>query len=86
MQRFVNYFDYIEEETKLKKLQGIADVLCFLIMRRKLTIEEAEEKIAEARKEARKIIPDQMETYDLIYINRFRRLIDQFLRISPVEE
>ena len=86
MQRFVNYFDYIEEETKLKKLQGIADVLCFLIMRRKLTIEEAEEKIAEARKEARKIIPDQMETYDLIYTNRFRRLIDQFLRISPVEE
>ena len=86
MQRFVNYFDYLEEEIKLKKLQGIADVLCFLIMRRKLTIEEAEEKIAEARKEARKIIPDQMETYDLIYINRFRRLIDQFLRISPVEE
>lgn len=85
MQRFVNYFDYIEEEIKLKKLQGIADVLCFLIMRRKLTIEEAEEKIAEARKEARKIIPDQMETYDLIYTNRFRRLIDQFLRISPVE-
>lgn len=86
MQRFVNYFDYIEEEIKLKKLQGIADVLCFLIMRRKLTIEKAEEKIAEARKEARKIIPDQMETYDLIYTNRFRRLIDQFLRISPVEE
>jgi len=86
MQRFVNYFDYIEEEIKLKKLQGIADVLCFLIMRRKLTIEEAEEKIAEARKEAEKIIPDQMETYDLIYTNRFRRLIDQFLRISPVEE
>ncbi len=86
MQRFVNYFDYIEEEIKLKKLQGIADVLCFLIMRRKLTIEEAEEKIAEARNEARKIIPDQMETYDLIYTNRFRRLIDQFLRILPVEE
>ena len=86
MQRFVNYFDYIEEEIKLKKLQGIADVLCFLIMRRKLTIEEAEEKIAEARKEARKIIPDQMETYDLIYTNRFRRLIDQFLRTSSTEE
>lgn len=86
MQRFVNYFDYIEEEIKLKKLQGIADVLCFLIMRRKLTIEEAEKKITEARKEAEKIIPDQMETYDLIYTNRFRRLIDQFLRSSPVQE
>lgn len=86
MQRFVNYFDYIEEEIKLKKLQGIADVLCFLIMRRKLTIEEAEKKIVEARKEAEKIIPDQMETYDLIYTNRFRRLIDQFLRTSPAEE
>ena len=86
MQRFVNYFDYIEEEIKLKKLQGIADVLCFLIMRRKLTIEEAEEKIAEARKEAEKIIPDQMETYDLIYTNRFRRLIDQFLRTASMEE
>jgi len=86
MQRFVNYFDYIEEEIKLKKLQGIADVLCFLIMRRKLTIEQAEEKMAEARKEAEKIIPDQMETYDLIYTNRFRRLIDQFLRTSPTEE
>lgn len=81
MQRFVNYFDYIEEEIKLKKLQGIADVLCYLIMRRKLTIEEAE-----ARKEARKIIPDQMETYDLIYTNRFRRLIDQFLRTASTEE
>lgn len=86
MQRFVNYFDYIEEEIKLKKLQGIADVLCFLIMRRKLTIAEAEAKIQEARKEARKIIPDQMETYDLIYTNRFRRLIDQFLRTSSTEE
>jgi len=86
MQRFVNYFDYIEEEIKLKKLQGIADVLCFLIMRRKLTIPEAEAKIQEARKEARKIIPDQMETYDLIYTNRFRRLIDQFLWTSPTQE
>jgi len=86
MQRFVNYFDYIEEEIKLKKLQSIADVLCFLIMRRKLTVEEAEDKIAEARKEAEKIIPDQMETYDLIYTNRFRRLVDQFLRTSPTEE
>ncbi|OGC78102.1 MAG: hypothetical protein A2145_02380 [candidate division Zixibacteria bacterium RBG_16_40_9] len=83
MQRFVNYFDYLEEEIKLKKLQRIADVLCFLIVRKKLSIPEAEEKIQEARREAQEIVPDQMETFDLIYTNRFRRLIDQYLKRPP---
>ncbi len=86
MPRFVNYFDYLEEEIKLKKLQRIADILCFLIIHHKLSIPQAEEKIEEARKEAQAIIPDQMETFDLIYTNRFRRLINQYLKISPSQE
>lgn len=86
MARFVNYFDYLAEEIKLKKLQRIADILCFLITNRKLTVSQAETKIKEARQEAQEIIPDQMETFDLIYTNRFHRLIEQYLKTSPSPE
>ncbi len=86
MPRFVNYFDYLEEEIKLKKLQRIADILCFLIMNHKLSVSQAEEKIEEARQQAQAIIPDQMETFDLIYTNRFHRLIEQYLKTSATPE
>ncbi len=80
MKRFVDYVSYLVEEVKLKKLQRMADPLCYLIEHRKLTVVEAENKIQEVRQEAQKIIPDQMETFDLIYISRFKRLIEQYLK------
>ncbi len=37
-------------------------------------------KLAEAtREKAERIIPENMELYDLIYGNRFKRLIEQFI-------
>ncbi len=80
MKRFVDYVAYLEEEVKLKRLQRMADPLCFLIEHQKITIAEAEDKIQAVRQEALKIIPGQMETFDLIYTSRFKRLIEQYLK------
>ena len=51
---------------------------CQAIVERRWTLEEARQAIERARLEAALAIPDQMKQYDLIYGNRFERLLEQF--------
>jgi hypothetical protein len=41
--------------------------------------DEAEREIANLRRKAELLIPDMMDTYDLIYTSRFKRLVEQFI-------
>ena len=75
MKRFVDYFAWLEEEYRLKKLQHLVDQTCYLLVHRLLTYPEAVIRIQRVRQEAKKLFPDQMETYDLIYQTRLDRLL-----------
>ena len=68
------------EKERLRALRALVDPICHRIKTRQVTEEEARDLMAHARLEAALLIPDQMDTYDLIYESRFERLIEQFLR------
>ena len=44
-----------------------------------LSIETANRLVEETRMKAEKLIPDDMEKYDIIYGARFKRLIEQYI-------
>jgi hypothetical protein len=75
MTRFVDYFAWLEEEYRIKKLQYLVDQTCYLLRLRLLTYKQAIIRIRWVRGEAEKLFPDKMETYDLIYQNRLDRLL-----------
>jgi len=75
MTRFVDYFAWLEEEYRIKKLQYLVDQTCYLLRHRLLTYKQAIIRIRWVREEAEKLFPDKMETYDLVYQNRLDRLL-----------
>ncbi len=66
------------EDRKLRTLQTIVDAAGRKIVTGCLSNKEAQELAAQTRSAAQKIIPDQMDIYDMIYAPRFRHWIDNF--------
>jgi len=66
------------EKKKLEKLRKLVDRTAFLLANVPMTDEARDELLIATRRKAEKLIPDQMETYTLIYESRFYRLIEQF--------
>lgn len=77
MKRFVDYFAYLEEEYRIKKLQFLVDQTCYILAHRILSLQQAEERIRWVREEAQKLFPDKMATYDLIYQTRLDRIFSE---------
>jgi hypothetical protein len=71
--------EYLDYEDRIKKLQKIVDEVCEKIKSGKLTIGEARKEAALVRLKAEKMVPFEMDKFDLIYKSRFERLIQQFL-------
>lgn len=70
---------YLDHEERVKKLQKMVDEVCEKIKSGKLTLGEAKKEAALVRLKAEKLIPFEMDKFDLIYMARFKRLIEQFL-------
>ena len=66
--------DYIIAQLK-RLVDRTSEQLCW----GKLTLKEAVELVEETREQAKKLIPDMMDKYDLIYESRFERLMWQFV-------
>ena len=66
------------EAERIDAIRAIVDDVAARIENRDITHAEAEELIANVRFQIDLLIPDQMETYDLIYGARFVRLLEQF--------
>lgn len=82
VQRFsamVEYSEILKEELKLGVLKSMVDKVCLDIVNGKLDKEDAERMSSRVREKARLLIPDMMDTYDLIYGSRFKRLMEQFI-------
>lgn len=67
------------EEEKINNLKALVDRTSEDLQSGDLSPEKARELIEETRKEAEKLIPDDMDKYDMIYGARFERLLDQFV-------
>lgn len=69
----------LERADKIEALKGLVDELCHKIINQEVTSGQAKIEIDKVRVEAKKLVPDEMDKFDMIYENRFRRLIQQFL-------
>jgi hypothetical protein len=70
------------EEEKVQALKKLVDQTSEDIQSGDLSEEKARELIANTRNEAEKLIPEDMDKYDLIYGARFERLIEQFIKAA----
>ncbi len=68
-----------EEEHKLERLRELVDSACEEIMGGRLDRQEGTVLAQRVRRQAREIIPDLMDKFDLIYKSRFERLISQYI-------
>ncbi|NIM96572.1 MAG: hypothetical protein GTO24_00385 [candidate division Zixibacteria bacterium] len=71
--------EYLDYDERIKELKRIVDEVCEKIKSGRLTLGEAKKEAALARLKAEKLIPFEMDKFDLIYMARFNRLIEQFL-------
>ena len=71
--------DQIERETRyLCTFQRQADDISRMILNTDLPWIDIELQIANLRREAERLFPLKMDLFDLIYINRFKRLWEQW--------
>ncbi len=71
--------EYLDYDERIKKLQKVVDEVCGKIKSGKLTVSEARKEAALVRLKAEKLVPFEMDKFDLLYKSRFERLIQQFL-------
>jgi hypothetical protein len=67
------------EDFILSKLKELVDKTSEQLRWGKLSLREAIELTEDTKEQAKKLIPDMMDKYDLIYESRFERLIWQFV-------
>ena len=75
---FLRYFENEEELEKGRLIQKDAEVICQMILDEEIPeadIEIAKEKLLQ---KVQKLFPDKIQTYQLIYEARFKRLWEQF--------
>jgi hypothetical protein len=73
--------ELLEEEKKLRRLRFIVDFTLEYIGTQDVSHEEALSVIEGVRRHALKLFPGKEETFDMIYLPRFRRLLnDKFKR------
>lgn len=80
---FLRYFESEAERRKAKDIQDDAQAICRMILDEicpAVDIEIAKENLAE---KVRRLFPDKMEAYRMIYEARFKRLWDQFRTSGP---
>jgi len=68
------------EERKARQVVAIVDTAILRIMNEPMTRETALGLVAEVRSRVLELFPDKAETFDLIYLSRFQRTIDEHVR------
>jgi hypothetical protein len=73
----------VEESRKIRRLQMMMSMVMSVISQDpNLTVEEASEMVANARRAALIMFPDKELAYDLIYKPRLRRLMNERFRMQ----
>ena len=75
--------DHIEEARRLRRLQVMMSMVMSVISQDPgLTLEEASEMVANARRAALNMFPDKELAYDLIYRPRLQRIMNERFRLQ----
>jgi hypothetical protein len=75
----------MDHETRVKVLKQIVDEAVFRLTAGDATLPEAELVVQRVRNQARLLLPDKMQAFDLIYESRLQRVIDQFIRSKHLD-
>ncbi len=67
-----------EEDQKVKYLRGLVDNAVLKIMNNPMSRDRALGLVADIRSKSAELFPDKLSTFDLIYGNRFKRVIDEY--------
>jgi len=69
--------EIMEEEKKLRRLRFIVDFAMEYIRTQEVSHDEAISVIEGVKKHALKLFPEKESTFDLIYLGRFKRLLNE---------
>ena len=69
----------MEETEKIARLKKLVDFVSEQLASGVIPKSTALKLVEATREKAERIVPENMELYDLIYGNRFKRLIEQFI-------
>jgi len=73
--------DILEEERRLRQLRFVVDFAMEYIKNQNITHDEAIRIVEGVKKYALKLFPDKEEAFDIIYLPRFKRLLNEkFMR------
>ena len=75
----------MDNETRVRVLKQIVDEAVFRLTTGDATLHEAELIVQRVRNQARLLLPEKMQTFDLIYQSRLQRVIDQFIRPKHID-
>ena len=74
-----------DECNRVSVLQGIVDTAVLKVMNSKMHRSQALNLVLKVREVACELFPDDAKTFDLIYMGRFKRVIDEFALPDPDE-
>jgi hypothetical protein len=69
--------EFIKEEQKMRRLRFIVDLAEAELMQSQLSLQESLDLLDQTKKAALALFPDKGPVYDLIYLPRFRRIIEE---------
>ena len=64
-----------EENRRIRTLRLLVDFSLAYLAQTKLSLEEAQAVVQGVKKQALRLFPEKEETFDLIYLPRFQRLL-----------
>ena len=70
-----------EENRRIRTLRFLVDFSMAYLAQSKISREEAQAVVEGVKKQALHLFPDKEETFDLIYLPRFRRLLREKYRL-----
>lgn len=75
---FLRYFENEEEQEKAREIQEDAQQICRMILDEDFSEADIEIEKRKLREKVYALFPEKMQTYQIIYEARFKRLWDQF--------
>ncbi len=73
--------DLEDENRRIRYLRRLVDFTLAFIAQSNISMEEARRSVQAVREQAHRLFPDKDETFELIYMPRFRRLIAEKYRL-----
>jgi 4-hydroxy-3-methylbut-2-enyl diphosphate reductase IspH len=70
-----------EESRRIRTLRLLVDFSLAYLAQTKLSLEEAQAVVQGVKKQALRLFPEKEETFDLIYLPRFQRLLTDKYRM-----